>query len=288
MNQNVQFEEQKYETAFERFMAVAKKAFGGIPFLVLTVIMTATTLMQAINFFKSFGNGILGIVVTLLPLAMMILTTVGCWLVWSGAKNGTPDYASKLGLVKAYPTFLLVIYYIVTIVFAIAGAILIAAANLLEDLLEEFDDAFSELGADELGDVFSEIGGDLVGIVVAAVVVVLVVLVLIIVRYTMLNKIIKKVKNAVEKREVPRISPMFFCVLSFIFAGFSLLGSLGILLIDPISGISSLMNIGVIVLPAVILISVKGELSGSKKQEAYQNGDEFEAAVNQNDTFDAE
>ena len=85
-------------TAFDRYVAVMKKTMGGIPMLILTIAFSLITILQIVFSF-SLLEGEIGLVFTiasLIPIAMYILTTVGLWVTWAGAKSKTKEFVGGL------------------------------------------------------------------------------------------------------------------------------------------------------------------------------------------------
>ncbi|MBQ9773924.1 MAG: zinc ribbon domain-containing protein [Clostridia bacterium] len=253
----------------ERFTALVRKTLSGVPFLVLSILISCMTLFSMISVFRSFDENFFVMLTQLLPLAFLIVSTVGCWLTWAGAKNPSDTgFVQKLKIAKIYANYQLVMTWIATIAIGVIGLLTVILSAVAVDAAGDLIDSVGELGLEEIGDVLRDVGGTVVALLFFVIAIIVGVMVLMIIRYTKLVRMVKAVVNGYETGIVPRISPMFYIVLTFIMAFFSIIGAFISFQIDAFSGLSSLVSVGVTVLPAVIFLMVKGELEACLAQPA--------------------
>ena len=249
------------KSAFEQFKDYAFKAFGGILFLLITIAITTMTILQLVTLTQGLGNvsavtelfeeiddddvtGVVNVIATAakagvilgngLPLLMLVLSTIGCWLVWIGARTKKSEFAGKLGLARVYPGFLSVTYWVSTVSVGLTALVSIGAAITAANAAKDFGDSVG------YGDEVSSVADVGVGAIIAIFALIIAVFVLILIRYGCIGKMAKSIKSALATGTVARISPVFFCVLTFIGAFFVF--SSGVSLLASSSLVSSILD----------------------------------------------
>ena len=136
-------------SAFDKFSFVVRKIFSGVPFLVLSIIISCLSLFQLITLFSTMGSlfdryigsaMIIPFLSSLINCVFYALLTVGCWCLYAGAVNRNDpsnNYIAKIGLVRAYPIFQLVMSWIATVLVSIGGFFLIIMAIAEERAFRE-------------------------------------------------------------------------------------------------------------------------------------------------------
>ena len=261
-------------SAFDKFSFVVRKIFSGVPFLVLSIIISCLSLFQLITLFSTMGSlfdryigsaMIIPFLSSLINCVFYALLTAGCWCLYAGAVNRNDpsnNYIAKIGLVKAYPVFQLIMSWIATVLVAICGFFIIIVAIAEEDAIREALAYLSYYlyysGLSMFAEMMYE-GG--VAIIFILLLIFITVMVFTILRYSILANTLKNVKEAMYTGTVPQFNPMFFAVVSFIFGGFGIIGALTTLSVSALNGFVSLLSAAAVIMAGVIMLIAKNMLN---------------------------
>jgi len=276
-------------TAFDKFSFVVRKIFSGGLFLAISIIVSFIAVFQLITFFVNLANLFVGMgydygysgdyywayivssvipafvafLSSLLNLTFYILLTVGCWCMYAGAvsrRDLSNRYITKFGLVRAFPIFKLVMSWIATALLAVVGSLSVALMVVDYYVFYDFSMGFifGLTGNMELVRSMADGGAEVLFFTVLIVMIIAVVFNLI--RYAVLCRMTKAVKRSMYTGKVPPFKPMFFAVLSFIFAGFGLVGAFIVMANNPISGLTMLLEVSLLVMTGVMMIVARGKL----------------------------
>lgn len=275
---NMDFTVQESATPFQMYLDLLRKTFSGPLFLALTIIMTCLAAFQTLTALSTGGFVSLS---NLVQPAMAILTTVACWMIWNKAKNNG-DFSKHLGMMRTYPTFLLVIYYIGAIACGLVSVLMFALSGVFKSVFEEgwqeaweeammtVDPGFSSAEMQEIEQLLGEIG-PYIGIIFGAVLAIAcVVLVLMIIRETKLVNILKAVSTSTVTGKIPQLKTGFYTGSTYAIIVIELLGLVFSGSVMPFSLLASLCTVAVMIIPLIILSQVKNEI---KKYEALQIND---------------
>ena len=264
-------------SSFERYSAFLRKTFSGVPFLVLSIMVSVAAFFKLMIFFSNLEGTLFlvrydplsvsaELVLDLLELTFYSLLTAGCWCLFAGAvnrNNNSNAYLSKLGFVRPWLVLQLVFSYIVTIcvgIVAILYVLAMAGVPQIADIFSESMNAvfYSSYSLEYIYFAEHSFGGTGI-IILIALVVVLVLGVLTILRWSSLCKMTRDAKRAALSGIAPAFKPMFFAVLSFVFAGFELIAFLNSTagLRNGADVLQSLLNIILTITVGVVAVIAK-------------------------------
>ena len=264
-------------SSFERYSAFLRKTLSGVPFLILSIMISVAAFFKLMIFFSNLDGTLflvrydplsvsVELVLDLLELTFYSLLTAGCWCLFAGAvnrNNNSNAYLSKLGFVRPWLVLQLVFSYIVTIcvgIVAILYVLAMAGVPQIADIFGESMNAvfYSSYSLEYIYFAEHSFGGTGI-IILIALVVVFVLGVLTILRWSSLCKMTRDAKRAALSGIAPAFKPMFFAVISFVFAGFELIAFLNSTagLINGEDILQSLLNIILTITVGVVAVIAK-------------------------------
>lgn len=264
---DMNFTTEEQLSPFQMYFNRLRGVFSGPLFLALTIVFTCLAALQFLGIITALESVPL---MEMVVLAMSVLSTVGCWLVWSKARANT-DFGKSMGLMRVYSTYELVIAYIGAVVFGLGMIVFAVFANQLNEAVRLAIEVETEAGAAEVMEMlrFYEEMGSFFGIILAIVCAVCCgVMVLMIIRQTKLVGMIKAVSFSFATGRVPRIKTGFYTVSTYVFLVFEGIGLIGSLFnSSPLAIMQMACDMALIILTLILITQVKADI---KKYEAME------------------
>lgn len=230
------------EGAYVRFRRIAYDVFSGPLFLALTIAMTAYVAFL-------IADGMSGIV----SIVLGGLTTVGLWLLYTGARKGNMPL-ERFGLVVCYPKLVQIVAYVLGGCLLVCIPIIAVAFPALQEALLTEDWVSLGLSAEEM-EAIGLLSDLTLGLVIAVMVLALATQVLAIVRYTILLSYIKRVRHALTTGALPKMRPRAFAILSFIMAFVDIAFATPTLFDSSLAAMAEVAGAAATVLTGVILLT---------------------------------
>ena len=201
-------------------------------------------------------------------------------MTWNAAKKND-DFIKHVPLMRAYPTFNLVLYYIGAIICGLCGFLMTIIAILLKDTWQDaWPRALEQLRAkpDQLSpqgweviEKLDEIGPYIPTIFAIIFLIIAAVMILAIIRETKLVRIIKSLSASAVTGKIPHLKIGFFSGLTYTIVGFLLVQTATSVTGPVIGTLTSLCTIGALALPVIMLNLIKEDIH---KCEALQKSED--------------
>ena len=267
------------QKSYVRYTGLFNKVCSSVLFLVLACLVSVYCLMAVVDFFRSFSGGPIAIVLAALPALFAVLSTIGVWMMYLGAKKNNIG-AGNIGLSSSIVKWQQVIKTIFVVVAIIAVIAIVALLFLIQ----------SELGGavEDAGQLTAEISGTLnefglpaeamsavksvldtlafilsAGPIVVAIagIVLIAILIIEISRYSALVKFLNGATKMYKTGHMVAPPSMFFVIVTFIFAGFSILTTImGASMFGSLK-IADLIYPAMMVIVGIIMLQNKDELA---------------------------
>lgn len=237
------------QKSYERYTGLFNKVCSSPLFLVLAALVSVYCVFAIVGFFNALGS-IISIPFAALDLLFALLTTIGVWMLFLGAKKKNIS-AGNFGLARSVikynqviKTILLVCIIIVMIaVIALVFMLQASVGDDTEALIEEIkghellanipEDARASVDEVLTGmESILALGG--IGLCIIAVIIAAV-LILELIRFSKMASFLSGAKKTYKTGQMSAPPSMFFCVLSYIFAAIGIIGNLGVLEMTTLS-----------------------------------------------------
>lgn len=265
--------------SYVRYTGLFNKVCSSVIFLVLACLVSVYCLMAAVDFFRSFSGGIIAIIIAALPTLFAVLSTIGVWMMYTGAKKnniGAGNIGLSASIVKwqqVIKTIVVVVAIIIVIaivaILFMAQAAIGAAAGDANEAIGEITKSLSDMGVDaktisSVRDILNNVGW-LIGagpIIIAVIgVIAIAVMIIEITRYSALVKFLNGATKMYKTGHMVAPPSMYFVVVTFIFAGYSIFTAIAGAGVMGALNISSLIYPAMMVLVGIIILQNKDELA---------------------------
>ena len=259
------------QKSYERYTSFFNKVCSSPLFLVFAALVSVYCVYAIVDFFGALGN-IVFMLISGLNLLFAILSTIGVWMAFMGAKKGAIS-AGNFGLITSVAKFVRFITTFLTVIVTILSAAVVALIFTLKDKLVEILGSMEE-AITEMGDMVS-LGEDLTVtlseffattkdyienksmMIMIACIAIVVFLIFALIRFAKGIKILNNAKNTYKTGAMKAAPTMFYPVLSFIVAAVGLYISFAVLSVSIFGIIYSL----IIAVGGVLVLLNKNELA---------------------------